>query len=107
MKNETTNIIHGRMISICLTTVMLLGLSFSQMTQAQVRTIVYDYTGTFTFNTCTGLDGASFHWVGSFDADATRVFSGTYWDQFGGGGHFAHNYGRAQPQQQRNIFPRL
>ena len=80
------------MISICLTTVMLLGLSISQMTYAQARTIVYDYTGRlearegFGDRDCAGIDGAQFHWVGTFDADATPSFTnGVNGDRFDGG----------------------
>ncbi len=93
MKNQTTKkITHSRLISICLTTVMLFGLSFSQMTHAQGRTIVYEYTGRldaredFSLVDCAGIDGAQFHWVGTFDADATPSFTnGVNLDRFDGG----------------------
>ena len=80
------------MISICLITVMLFGLSLSHMTDAQGRTIVYEYTGRLEVRECLNcvdcaeIDGAQFHWVGTFDADATpSVTNRVNLDRFDGG----------------------
>ncbi|MBK7471692.1 MAG: hypothetical protein IPI73_14820 [Betaproteobacteria bacterium] len=59
-----------------------LGLVILLTVPAQAASIVYDYTGTLSFQSdpsnpvdLLGLDGATFHWVGTFTAGDTPSFS--------------------------------
>lgn len=76
-----------------LAAVSVVGLTLAQPQAARADSIYYEYTGTLDFSPgfppddvdLLGLDGATFVWTGTFDADQTPVFTnGGNLDRFAG-----------------------